>query len=280
MVIYYLISWRYKMDKKIIYINSITIAILAIAATTAGLFWKSVYKHDTVSNVAQMMGQDLITLTIGVSLLLISLYLISKDSLRGRLIWMGTLFYFLYSYASMSFLTSYNQFFLVYVAIFSLSLYTFLGELVSIDVSIIKKSFNPGIISKIAAVFLILVGLMLAAMWLKMILESLLTGTVPVALESYTTLVIQALDLGIVVPAAVLAGYLLLKNKKWGYTIASIFLIKASLIGTAIISMILFMVMNGVTVSMGQVYFFVIITLVGIIVAIGFYKNINGKVTW
>jgi hypothetical protein len=37
------------------------------------------------------------------------------------------------------------------------------------------------------------------------------------------------------------------------------------------------MVMNGVTVSMGQVYFFVIITLVGIIVAIGFYKNINGK---
>jgi hypothetical protein len=227
-----------------------------------------------------MMGQDLITLTIGVSLLLISLYLISKDSLRGRLIWMGTLFYFLYSYASMSFLTSYNQFFLVYVAISSLSLYTFLGELVSIDVSIIKKSFNPGIISKIAAVFLILVGLMLAAMWLKMILESLLTGIVPVALESYTTLVIQALDLGIVVPAAVLAGYLLIKNKKWGYTIASLFLIKASLIGTAIISMIFFMVMNGVTVSMGQVYFFVIITLVGIIVAIGFYKNINGKVTW
>ena len=68
-------------------------------------------------------------------------------------------------------------------------------------------------------------------MWLKMILESLLTGTVPVALESYTTLVIQALDLGIVVPAAVLSGYLLLKNKKWGYTIASIFMIKASLIG-------------------------------------------------
>src|SRR5664280_2620689 len=122
---------------------------------------------------------------------------------------MGILFYFLYSYASMSFLTSYNQFFLVYVAIFSLSLYTFLGELVSIDVSIIKKSFNPGIISKIAAVFLILVGLMLAAMWLKMILESLLTGIVPVALESYTTLVIQALDLGIDVTADVLSGYLL-----------------------------------------------------------------------
>ena len=132
------------------------------------------------------------------------------------------------------FLTSFNQLFLVYVAIFSISLYTFLGELVSIDVSNIKKSFNTGLISKIAAVFLLIVGLMLAAMWLKMIVDSLITGTVPTALESYTTLVIQALDLGIIVPAAILSGYLLLKNKAWGFVMASIFLIKASLIGTAI----------------------------------------------
>jgi hypothetical protein len=267
------------MDKKIIYINSITIAILAIIATTSGLFWKGLYRHDTISGMAQMMGQDLITLTIGVPLLIISIYLISKDSLRGRLIWMGILFYFLYSYASMSFLASYNQLFLIYVAIFSLSLYTFLGELVTMDASTIKKSFRPNITNKIAAVFLIIVGLMLAAMWIKMIIDSLLTGTVPAALESYTTLVIQALDLGIVVPAAILSGYLLLKNSEWGYLIASIFLIKASLIGTAIISMILFMIMNGVNVSMGQVGFFVIITLMGITIATAYYNKINGTVT-
>ncbi|MGO9387606.1 MAG: hypothetical protein ACLPWD_06100 [Methanobacterium sp.] len=268
------------MDKKIIYANSLIIAILAIIATTSGLFWNSLYKHDTISIIAQMMGQDLITLTIAVPLILISLYLIYNNSLRGRLIWMGILFYFIYTYASMSFLASYNQLFLVYVAIFSLSLYTFLGELVSLNVSIIKKSFKPGVIIQVTAAFLIVVGLLLSAMWLKMIIDSLLTGTAPAALGSYTTLVIQAMDLGIVVPAAILSGILLLKNKEWGYTIASIFLIKASLLGTAIISMILFMIMNGVTVSEDQMIFFIIITIFGIGIAISFYQKIKGKVTW
>nr|WP_279383570.1 hypothetical protein [Methanobacterium formicicum] len=44
---------------------------------------------------------------------------------------MGVVFYFLYTYSSMSFLASYNQLFLVYVALFSLSLYTFVYGLLS-----------------------------------------------------------------------------------------------------------------------------------------------------
>ena len=38
------------MDKRIIYTNSIIIAILAIIATTSGLFWKGLYKNDTSIN--------------------------------------------------------------------------------------------------------------------------------------------------------------------------------------------------------------------------------------
>ena len=133
------------MDKKIIYINSMVIGILAVFATASGLFWKGLYKHDTVSGVAQMMGQDLITLIVVVPLLLVTVYLISRASLRGYLMWMGTIFYFLYSYASISFLTSYNQLFLVYVALFSVSLYTFLYGLFSMDVKTIKKSVSQGV---------------------------------------------------------------------------------------------------------------------------------------
>jgi hypothetical protein len=267
------------MNKKIIYINSITIAILAIIATISGLLAKGTYINDTVSIVAQMMGQDLVTLVIGVPILLGSLYLISKNSLKGRLIWMGTVFYFLYTYASMSFLASYNQLFLVYVALFGLSLYTFLGELVSLDIENVKDNFTPGKINKITAAYLVIMGLMLALMWLKMILESVLTANAPVALESYTTLVIQALDLGVVVPAALLTGYLLLRERAWGYTLASVFLIKVSLLGTAIISMILFMAQNGVDVALGQVLFFVMVTISGILISAVFYSRINGKIT-
>lgn len=267
------------MNKKLIYVNSMAIAILAAIATLYGLIGKGLYIHDSVSITAQMMGQDLVTLIIVVPILIGSLYLISKDSLRGQLIWMGTLFYFIYSYASMSFLASYNPFFLVYVAIFSLSLYTFLWQLVSLDIKNVKNNFADGKINKITAAFLVVMGIMLAFMWLKMILESLITGNAPVSLENYTTLVIQALDLGIVVPAAILTGYLLIRKNAWGYSLASIFLIKVSLLGMAILSMIIFMVQRGVTVVLGQILFFTLVTVFGILIAVLFYNKISGKIS-
>lgn len=266
------------MDKKIIYINSIAIAILALIATLSGLFWKGLYKNDTVSITAQMMGQDLVTLLIGIPILLLSLYLISKDSLRGNLIWMGTIFYFLYSYTSMSFATSYNQLFLIYVVLFSISLYTLVYGLISLDAKTIKKSISPGITIKLAGVFLIISGAMLALMWLKMIIDSLLTGTAPTAMETYTTLVIQAMDIGVIFPVTLIAGALILKGKEWGYALVSIILIKASLLGTAILSMIFFMVQSGVSVELGQILFFAAVTIAGIIISVAFYKKIEGTV--
>lgn len=263
------------MDKKIVYINSIFIAILAGIATLSGLFWKGLYKHETVSMAAQAMGQDVITLLIGIPVLLGSLYLIQKNSLRGSLIWMGTIFYFLYSYASMSFLASYNQLFLVYVALFSLSLYTFVYGLLSLNVRTIKESTSPGKTSKIAGAFLIFSGAIVALMWIKMIVDSLLTGIAPSALESYTTLVIQALDIGVVFPATLIAGILILKGKEWGYALVSILLIKASLMGTAILSMVFFMAQNGVSPAIGQVIFFAIITVAGILISTAFYSKIR-----
>ncbi len=263
------------MNKKVVYINSIFIAVLAGIATLSGLFWKGLYKHETISMAAQAMGQDLITLIIGIPVLMGSLYLIQKNSLKGHLIWMGTLFYFLYSYASMSFLASYNQLFLVYVALFSLSLYTFIYGLLSLNVKTIKEKVTPGKTSKIAGTFLIFSGAMVALMWVKMIADSLLTGVAPAALEGYTTLVIQALDIGVIFPATLIAGILIIKGKSWGYALVSILLIKASLMGTAILSMIFFMAQNGVSPATGQVIFFAIITVAGILISISFYNKIK-----
>lgn len=266
------------MDKKIIYINSIAIAVLVVIATLSGLFWKGLYKHDTVSMAAQGMGQDLITLVICVPLLLLSLYLISRNSLRGQLIWMGTLFYFAYTYAVASFGVAYNQLFLIYVALFSISMYTFLYGLLSLDVKQIKKHVSPGVTIKIAGLFLVIMAVLVVFMWVSMIVGSLLTGAAPSKLESYTTLAVQAMDLAVLLPAAVISGILLLKGKEWGYTLVSILLVKISLLGTAILSMIFFMVQNGVSVALGEVLIFTIIAVLGITIAIAFYSKIGGKV--
>jgi hypothetical protein len=264
------------MNKKIIYINSITIAILAVIATLSGLFWKSLYKNDTISITAQMMGQDLITLLLCVPILLLSIYLIYKNSLRGQLLWMGALFYFLYSYVSMSFLASYNQLFLVYVAIFSVSLYTFVYGLLSLDPKTIKSRFSSGSTIKIAGIFTIFMAALLSFMWLSMIIQSLISGIAPASLESYTTMGIQALDLGVLAPAAIITGILLLKGKAWGYALMPIMIVKMSLLGTAILSMIYFMLETGVNVVWEQTLFFTVATVGGIIIALAFYNKIGG----
>jgi hypothetical protein len=119
---------------------------------------------------------------------------------------------------------------------------------------------------------------MLALMWLKMIIDSVLTGTAPVAMETYTTLVIQAMDIGIIFPATLIAGVLVLKGKEWGYALVSILLVKATLLGTAILSMIFFMAKNGVSPALEQIMFFVIVTVAGVIISIAFYKKIEGTV--
>lgn len=263
------------MDKKIIYINSIVIGLLAVIATLSGLFWRGLYKNDTISITAQMMGQDLISLVICVPILVLSLYLISKDSLRGNLLWMGVVFYFLYTYSSMSFLASYNQLFLVYVALFSLSLYTFVYGLLSLNVKNIKRSFSPGITTQIAGIFTISMATLLSVMWLSIIIQSLLSGVAPASLEDYTTLGIQALDLAVLAPAAIISGVLLLKRKPWGYTLMPIVMVKISLLGTAILSMIYFMMQKGVSVVWEQELFFLVATVGGIIITLAFYNKIN-----
>ena len=120
-------------------------------------------------------------------------------------------------------------------------------------------------------------AVMLAFMWLAMIMGSLISGTNPAVLETYTTLVVQALDLGVLVPAAIISGALLLKGRSWGYALMSVVLVKISLLGTAILSMIYFMAQSGVEIVLGQALFFVLATVGGIIIALMFYNKIESS---
>ncbi len=262
------------MDKKTIIIISSLIAVLAIVAAGSGLFWNGLYKNDTVSGAAQERGNDLVTLALCVPLLLISAYFAASGSLRGRLVWTGTLFFFLYTYASMSFLSAYNQLFLLYVAIFSLSLYTFAYSVLTLDVNTVKESFAAAPV-KITAGFMFLIGAMLCLLWLGLIIPPLMSGQRPAALETYTTLVIQALDLGVVMPLAVITGYLLLKRDAWGYTLASLVLIKGITLGTGILSMVLFMAMSGVEIVIPEVVMFIVLTAGCLALAIVFYGKMR-----
>ncbi|NLF50381.1 MAG: hypothetical protein GX577_04530 [Leptolinea sp.] len=237
---------------------------------------QGLYRFDTVSSAAQMQANDLITLIIGLPLLVISAILAFRGSLRGRLLLTGTLGFFFYTYMSMSMLTAYNNLFLVYVALFGLSFYAFILSLLSFDLEDLPRHFSEKLPRGWMAAIMFLVGAFLSLAWLGRIIPPLLNNTIPL-LEGTTTLVIQAMDLVLIVPMAILGGILLLKRSPWGYLISSILFLKSITLGVAVSTMSIFMAARGVPESLGVMIPFLIITALNLIFAIILLRNIDSR---
>jgi hypothetical protein len=232
------------------------------------------YFYDTVSSAAQMQGNDLITLVVGLPVLAVSAWLALRGSLRGRLLLTGTLGFFLYTYMSMSTLTSYNVLFLVYVTLFTLSLYAFILCWMSFDVADLPARFSEGLPRGWIAGLMFVVAAFLALAWLGRILAPLLQNQTP-ALENTTTLVIQFMDLALIAPAAALGGILLLKRSSWGYLLASVMLTKGATMGLGVSAMGINMALRGVPDSLGILVPFLVITAATLGMTLVMLKNVR-----
>jgi hypothetical protein len=119
----------------------------------------------------------------------------------------------------------------------------------------------------------VIAGFLLLA-WLGRILPPLISGETP-ALENTTTLVIQAMDLALIVPLAILSGILLLRRSAWGYLLASVALLKGATLGLAVSTMSVIMALRGVPESLGIMIPFLVITLATILMAFLLLRNIE-----
>lgn len=235
---------------------------------------RGLYAYDTLSMAAQQQGNDMVTLGVGLPLLAISTWLSFRGSLRGRLLLTGTLGFFLYTYISMSMLTSYNALFLVYVTLFTLSLYAFILSMLSFDIRSLPEKFNERLPRRWISALLFFIGGFLLLAWLGRIIPPLLNGSTP-ALENTTTLVIQAMDLALVAPLAILAAILLLQKNPWGYLLSSLVLMKGITMGLAVSTMAINMAVRGVPEQLGIMIPFLVITGLNLVMAILLLKNVE-----
>uniref|UniRef100_A0A7C1FGV6 Uncharacterized protein n=1 Tax=Caldilinea aerophila TaxID=133453 RepID=A0A7C1FGV6_9CHLR len=235
---------------------------------------RGLYYWDTVSSAAQMQANDLVTLVVGLPLLAISFWLTQRGSLRGRLLLAGTLGFILYTYITMTFGAHYNALFLVYVALFSLSLFVFVLVMISFDLETLPAHFSAKLPRGWIAGLLFFAAAFLTLAWLGRIAAASAPGAVP-ALENTTSMFIQAMDLGLIVPVCILAGVLLLRRRPWGYLLASVGLTKFLTLGVAVSLMGLHMARVGAPVSAVELGIFPIITLLNLIMAIALLRNVQ-----
>ena len=269
---------------------------LALLAAGAGVFWQGtgepypfdtlrgetvmirghgLYQYDTVNSSSQEIGQDVVTLILGIPLLITGIVLTRKGSLRGRLLLTGGLGYFLYTYGAMSFLTAFNPFYLIYVALFSLSLFGFILALSGLDPDNVTNHVSEKFPRLTIAIYFIIVAAFLSLAWLGLVVPPMLTGKPPAGLESAITMVIQSLDLGVIVPTSFITAILLLQKRPWGYTLSSVVLLKILSMGTALIAMIINQMLDKVAIDPVTSIIFVLISISGISLAFAALRNIH-----
>ena len=255
--------------------NTQTRDFLSITGETVKIYGSGLYKNDSLSVVAQGQASDFVTLFLAIPLLIFSLIKALKQSFKGSLLLIGTLAYFFYTYVSYTFLWTYNNLFIVYVALMSMSLFALILSIQTIDLNKLPSKFSNKLPLKLLSAYQFFIAVMIGMLWMGKIITSLLTNTPPIGLEHYTTLVIQAMDLGFVVPLAFLSGYLLLKKKPYGYLLTSIIVLKGISMLTSITAMILNMMISGIEVSLIELSIFIVLDILGGLVLILFLREIK-----
>ena len=256
-----------KFYKKPLMILVLLISIFAIAATTIGIFsndgtgqyeytsirgktvmiyGKGLYRDMSAEVALQGIAQDYITLFIAIPLLILSFLKAWKGSLKGKYLFTGTLGYFLVTYLFYTVMGMYNVMFLPYVILTGVSFYSFILGILSFDTYALQNSFKPSTPVKMIGGFLILNSIVIGLLWLSIVVPPLLNGTiVPLQVEHYTTLIVQGLDLGILLPASFISGVLLIRKRTLGYLSAPLYFVFLSLLMTSLSAKIIAMKMLG-----------------------------------
>jgi hypothetical protein len=197
-----------------------------------------VYAYNAERVVAEGVGWDIFTLFFAVPALLLVLPGLARGSLRARLFALGILGYLFYQYLMYAVTWAFGPLFLLFVAIYALSLVAIVWIVSTISVAGLPERFSDRFPRRAMAVLCFLVAGLLLVMWLGRVATAL-SGSIEGVLDGQTTLVVQALDLGLIVPLALFTGVAAWRGSAVGYLLASTVVVKAFAMAAAISAMLL-----------------------------------------
>jgi hypothetical protein len=240
-----------------------------VRGETVQIWGQGWYRYDTPIGALGFKAGDLITLFLAIPVLIVSFVLYRQGSMRGGLLLAGALAYFLYTYMSLGFGATYNNLFLVYILIFSASLFGLILALASFDVQALPAHFAETLPRRSIGIFLVVTGIILSLIWLLLsILPALFQSKAPPEAYYYTTFMTGIVDLGIVSPALILAGVLILRRAPPGYLLASTMLVFTCILGPNLTAGGIIQVVEKV-ITVGQAMAFTVPFVVLALIAIG-----------
>ena len=213
------------------------------------IYGEGIYRHMSADVAVQGVGQDWVTLFLAVPLLGAALLWARRGSHRGRFLLAGVLGYFLVTYLFYLVMGMYNPLFLVYTLLLGTSFFAFSLTLAGIHGDGLPLRFAPTAPVGVCGGFLLFNTAAVALLWLGVIVPPLLDGSLyPQGLHHYTTMIVQGLDLGLLLPLSAVSGVLMIRRRPLGLLLGPVYLVFLSLLMIALVAKIVAMGLTGVNV--------------------------------
>jgi hypothetical protein len=220
---------------------------------TVTLYGEGLYAADTWLIGAGNRGQDLAMLIFELPVLLFVLRWYSRGSAVAPAAVAGVLAFFTYYYVSQVFGVAQNRLFPLYVAAASLAGFALVfvaSRLNAYEVAAVLPAHPE---RRVLATYLIAVAAALTLAWLPGMIMTAVTGNIAEAVGPYTSAATEALDLGLVVPVALLAAVCLLRQRPLGSALALIMLVINACIGVVLMSQGVAQLVSGVPLTGGEI---------------------------
>lgn len=251
---------------KSILIWTLVISVLTTVASVMGLVDDGVYSEETKNWATQARGQDIGNLLAVVTLLLGG-YGYYKGSHRAALVWLGALLYLVYAYVIFSMAVHFNALFLVYVAILGLSSYAIMYTVNGLRAE--SERLPQPAARRVAGYTSIAIGVLFGLLWLSELIPATLTGEVPQSVVDAGLWVnpVHVIDLAVLLPAFIIAGYLTVKGRAAGQFFVGPMLVFSVLMGASIVAGTILMTAEGFEDTLPPMVMVTVIVLVSLFAA-------------
>jgi hypothetical protein len=257
-------------DLTLAYALSVVIAVIMAVASVAGILYRDVI-YPAEELLQAFVPNDVVNLIIGVPMLLGSMWLARSGKLIGLLFWPGALFYVLYNYIVYVFGMPLNWAFLLYLTLLTMSIYTMIGLVASIDGKSVKQRLTGTVPVRVAGG--VLAGL--GGLFLLLVIGELIN-----ALTSQTP--VPTVELGLHVadflisPALVIGGVLLWRREALGYVAGTGLLFQASML---FIGLIMILILQPLLTEAAFILTDIVVTFIlGLVCFIPFVLYVRGVV--
>jgi hypothetical protein len=220
-----------------------------VVASGGGLLLDGVYL-DSLNVEAALRGGDLVNLVVAAPLLLIAMWLTRRSSIRAHLLWLAILAYTAYGYAYYVFGPTFNDFFLIHVATFTLALVGLGLGFTGLDVSTLAPRFKSAWLPRVVAGFLVGAMLFMVADYVVEVLQRIGGCEQPTDVLPFAEWRVHlgfALDLSLLAPSGVIAGVLMWRRSLWGNAAATVVLVFLSVFQLNFLSSSVFMNDAGIS---------------------------------